>query len=398
MTKPKAMTRQELYDLVWSEPVSKLAVRFDLSDKGLAKKCQRHDIPCPPPGYWAKLQNGHQVKPTPLPDNQDVSLATVVFWPRQKQINNTPKLKPHLSEEQFAAALTFKIPERVNRYHSVIAACRKAHKENDKRYALDNYGRIRFPRMVSNPGFKVTPDTFDRACLLMQGLITLCESIGWQFATKHSPRDEAETWGFKMGDEILEIEVKEAVKKMQPTEREQSREVVSPARRLMEPDFSFHFYPYYKSTGNLELSIDLYSPGFQVRWKDNGSELIEHQLGAIAQGFSRAFEHSRLQTIENEKWRKEYERNETERKEKLRLQHIEEKRREHLFTLAEYHHKVNSLKYLITALEAREKKDERLEGWLSWAKGVADAFDPLREPERILEEYDAIAQRQSYNG
>jgi hypothetical protein len=39
------LTRKELYDLVWSMPVTKLAQTFGISDVGLAKVCNRHRIP-----------------------------------------------------------------------------------------------------------------------------------------------------------------------------------------------------------------------------------------------------------------------------------------------------------------------------------------------------------------
>lgn len=62
------MKREALYNLVWAVPVSKLARQFELSDRGLAKLCQREGIPVPPRGYWAKLAAGHPVRQTPLPE------------------------------------------------------------------------------------------------------------------------------------------------------------------------------------------------------------------------------------------------------------------------------------------------------------------------------------------
>jgi len=52
------LTRSDLYERVWSTPMSTLAREFGLSDRGLAKICERHDIPRPPRGYWAKLEAG----------------------------------------------------------------------------------------------------------------------------------------------------------------------------------------------------------------------------------------------------------------------------------------------------------------------------------------------------
>ena len=61
------LTRKELYDLVWSEPMSTLCKRFGLSDNGLRKHCKAMDITTPPMGYWAKLNAGHETVKLPLP-------------------------------------------------------------------------------------------------------------------------------------------------------------------------------------------------------------------------------------------------------------------------------------------------------------------------------------------
>lgn len=63
----QTFTRQELFDLVWSEPMRTLATRFKLSDVGLAKACKKANIPRPPRGYWAKLAAGKMVSRSALP-------------------------------------------------------------------------------------------------------------------------------------------------------------------------------------------------------------------------------------------------------------------------------------------------------------------------------------------
>jgi hypothetical protein len=54
-------TRLELYQLVWSEPLRKLAPRLGISDVAIAKHCRRSNIPLPGIGYWAKKEAGKQV-------------------------------------------------------------------------------------------------------------------------------------------------------------------------------------------------------------------------------------------------------------------------------------------------------------------------------------------------
>src|SRR5690606_11576503 len=50
-TQPRTMTREELYNAVWTTPMSRLAEDYGISGNGLAKICDREDIPYPPRGY-----------------------------------------------------------------------------------------------------------------------------------------------------------------------------------------------------------------------------------------------------------------------------------------------------------------------------------------------------------
>src|SRR5690242_7626806 len=65
---PTRLTRRQLYELVWDQPMTKLASQFGLSDVGLRKICQKHRVPTPPAGHWAKKAYGKRVTTRPLPD------------------------------------------------------------------------------------------------------------------------------------------------------------------------------------------------------------------------------------------------------------------------------------------------------------------------------------------
>lgn len=62
---PVTLNREQLYELVWSEPIQRLAAKFGLSDVGLAKNCRAMHIPLPPRGYWARLRAGQKPAVTP---------------------------------------------------------------------------------------------------------------------------------------------------------------------------------------------------------------------------------------------------------------------------------------------------------------------------------------------
>jgi hypothetical protein len=59
--------REKLYEEIWSEPVSKVSKRYQISDVGLRKICIGLNIPVPPAGHWAKVAAGKIVKRPPLP-------------------------------------------------------------------------------------------------------------------------------------------------------------------------------------------------------------------------------------------------------------------------------------------------------------------------------------------
>jgi len=62
-----SLTREQLYELVWSKPMQHLAKDYGVSDRGLAKLCARNQVPVPPRGYWAKKASGQKVVQPPLP-------------------------------------------------------------------------------------------------------------------------------------------------------------------------------------------------------------------------------------------------------------------------------------------------------------------------------------------
>jgi hypothetical protein len=73
------LTRDELYALVWSEPMATLAPKYGLSDVGMAKICRKLRIPRPWRGYWARKDAGQKLKQNhpPLVDLENGAQAGV---------------------------------------------------------------------------------------------------------------------------------------------------------------------------------------------------------------------------------------------------------------------------------------------------------------------------------
>lgn len=103
--KPRILTRRELYDLIWSTPISKLATDFGISDRGLAKICERHRVTGATRGYWAKLAVGKKVKQSIFREVDDPVLNRII-------INSSLAQLPDGMEEVLKAAKAERIARR----------------------------------------------------------------------------------------------------------------------------------------------------------------------------------------------------------------------------------------------------------------------------------------------
>ena len=116
------VTRAELYEKVWSEPMVKIAKEFGISDRGLAKTCRRLEVPVPPMGYWAKLQAGKPVSKFPLPAAKPMTTTETVIHrtpPAPKPPSRTPELQARIDAELVACA-PVKLPKSLSNPHPII--------------------------------------------------------------------------------------------------------------------------------------------------------------------------------------------------------------------------------------------------------------------------------------
>ncbi len=63
----RQVTREELYEKVWSTPISHLAAEYGVSGSYLARVCTSLAVPRPPAGYWQKKAVGKASPRPPLP-------------------------------------------------------------------------------------------------------------------------------------------------------------------------------------------------------------------------------------------------------------------------------------------------------------------------------------------
>jgi hypothetical protein len=211
---PLILTRQTLYDLVWSKPMSDLAKEFHMSDVGLAKRCRAVDVPIPYRGYWARRAAGQEPTKLPLPKYRTRTLpstaeATVpvervkpivrdgeepgVHFGLPSSDSATGLQRPTITPtdaqawQERIAALEIKPAAAIP---DTCAAVRRTaqHKKHPDRRLLQ-FARGEREGVIVD--LQVTDAALNRALLLADRLIRAAGGLGWQLGSPPPP-DEPE--------------------------------------------------------------------------------------------------------------------------------------------------------------------------------------------------------------
>jgi hypothetical protein len=89
----QVVTRERLYELVWAQPMLKVAAEFKVSSSYMARVCALMNVPRPDRGYWAKLAVGQIIRKPALPEARP---EDQLAWARDGSVSAAPRslLKP----------------------------------------------------------------------------------------------------------------------------------------------------------------------------------------------------------------------------------------------------------------------------------------------------------------
>jgi len=130
-----ALSREKLHELVWNEPVRKVAQRLGMSDVGLRKHCLAARVPLPERGYWAKLAAGKNVQRARLLPREPGASAVV-------QVGREPHRWNATLEERLAEP----VPERPQFPEPL---------EQVRRRMAQRLGRVRAARDLESPNASI---------------------------------------------------------------------------------------------------------------------------------------------------------------------------------------------------------------------------------------------------
>jgi hypothetical protein len=366
------LTREQLYELVWSEPMQKIAAQVGISDVAIAKNCRKTGIPVPERGYWNKLQAGQEVTkaelaPRDLGTINHIEMSGTLTPELRARIRDEPGAENENAESIEQLAQRFRkrigkvsVPRGFANCHPAIAALlRKDEKIRQKHAELPYYWR--------DPEFE-TP--FERRRLrILNGLFLAITA-------------DAGGGGWIRGDKTSEIAITigstHVMIVLERIGHQRGRKAPVPA----------------DTEDKLRLRIDHHWPvasDVVMHWDDREGTPLEDQMTDIIVGMAVAGEHFRREWIAQQRERDRQRREEEERAARKRREEAERRTRERLAAAAKA--KVDALRsdaagwreaeniraYVATArmAAAGQAGDAAIERWACWAEGVADRLDPF---------------------
>jgi hypothetical protein len=383
-------TRQELYDLAWSEPMTKLAARYRLSGNGLAKACRRADIPVPQRGYWAKLQAGRKVAKTPLPSAKADTPSSVTIEPLAKKPEPSAPapISASVREKIDAAKQAGKpvtVPATLANPHRVVAAwLQEDHRQSLQRRHDPHFGRWHKPIDKT--------DLDKRRLRILSTLFKALEERSYKLIVDSS--QYVREVQVALGNDKFSIKLEERIRQVrrQLTEKEKAeRSFLSTGQKWTQEKVP---------TGELILKIaESNRYGITREWRDEAAAPIESKLDDVMAQLAGAFEELRLRqqrdAEERERqWKIEQERYHAEIEQKRELIRIRR-----LISHCDEWRTAASIRVFVSAIEASPlaaADTEHFAAWKSWALDYAERVDPLQNNnlfDRTVDDYEVYALR-----
>ncbi|MDI1343207.1 MAG: hypothetical protein PSV22_03780 [Pseudolabrys sp.] len=374
---PTVLTRDELYNQVWSTPLIRLGAQYGITGTGLAKICARLNVPCPPQGYWAKKAFGKPVSQDPLPeaDAKTPLQVTISPAPEPSEPSQAQSEIQQQIERARADHAEITVAPRLTRPHPVIAQWLAEHERDKQKVARE---RDPHTRALMQP--QPYTDIDRRQHRFLDALFKALEPLG--FAIKSEPYQRVH---FVFQGERIEYQLREKLKQIRrPLTENEKRWSINVERG---------WTPKLQPTGVLIFTIKTWlNNGMRTEWKDGSENPIENALPEIIATLSLAGPHLVKQredrlAAEKRRWEEEQKRYEEQQRREL-----DQKRWMRFVEFARQRDEAARVRNFLEEFEAQPQPDDKFGGhspdeWLAWAHHWLERFDPLaKEPGEIYAE------------
>jgi hypothetical protein len=161
------ISREELYELVWSMPMTKVAEKFAVSGSYMARVCSVLGVPRPERGYWAKLEVG---KAPPRPALLEALPGDQLFW-SQDGDTLVPRFRAVTATSAPAQTRTRRL---VNGIHGLVQGAKQHY---EKGYKVDE-GQLLRPHKRQLVDVTASAAGLEKALAFANDLFNALESAG----------------------------------------------------------------------------------------------------------------------------------------------------------------------------------------------------------------------------
>lgn len=383
MTEPLILTRDELHQLVWQIPMIQLAKQYGLSDRGLAKICDRMQIPVPGRGYWAKLYSGAKSHSKPLKKASKSCQEVVRLYERKEEPKDDMNKKKDLLELQkiFAELST-------NTTHKLVEATKKRleNVESDDNGILATQTKRCLDIRVSNA-------CMDRALNLLNMLFAVLEQRGFSIEIKEEKNSAKYLTCLKLAGEEVQIYIKENLNSTPHILTQAEKKQITKQKSLFskntgsseEWDLYFWKPPKrdYHLSGQLQFKINnVEYSGLRQNWSDSTDRKLESLLPTIAYHIIQSATYLKNRTLEREA-QKQLRAEEEKQRAEFERQRLEEQNKiDHLDKLIDKWSKREKILQFLAWIDNNVLIEERTESfteWYEWAMHYAQKLNPLGE-------------------
>lgn len=248
------LTREELYERVWSKPTIKIAAELGLSDVAVKKMCRRMNVPTPPRGYWARIAAGQKLHKPALP--KEAGITPVRIDP----VRNAQRREQADRRTTAQALMTpIELPDlAIGQLHPQVRALQAAL----KKATPDHHGRVDVP-VGDLPSVHVSVANIDRVCRAVHVIFSELESRG--ITLKVISVYDRKRLGFVRGTDEAAIMIEEPLVtlKREPTPEERRRpsrewktETIQPSGQFKITVFTTRTSPYNASYRSTERALN----------------------------------------------------------------------------------------------------------------------------------------------
>lgn len=376
------LTREELYQLVWSTPMRQLAAKYGASDVWLGKLCKKHRVPKPPVGYWRKLEAGKAPPAPPLPACQDSRLQQVIIETKP----SPPRRSSHVAQfPDIVAAVDavkklgeIQVQASFIDPHPLVSETIRAFRKPGKTTHGVGEGFVSPDRQHEEPTLNVWchSQRVDRALRIMDALLKAVAKLGHVVAIGQSDRDPG-MWIRMCGMDVV-VHISECC-----TQSPHQLTAEEKAHRRRFPDYPVRTWMDYSPSGRLRLEAQCKGQwNWKGRWEDTPKLPLEEKLPRVIIGMLQLVADRRNYDLGVERSRQE---DAALRKRELEEQQRRQEAREFFETLVqemEDWEKSARLRRYIAAIEDRAREvygqwdeDSPLGEWLSRSKKFAARLD-----------------------